>query len=54
MCSPRPAAEKPFEPMWDVVIRARQLPVMTPLPEGPDEENGPKSRDLGPFGESLG
>ena len=25
---------KKFEPLWDLVIRARQLPVMTPLLEG--------------------
>ena len=28
------AGWKKFEPLWDVVIRARQLPVMTPLLEG--------------------
>src|SRR5437762_6254549 len=25
---------KKFEPLWDVVIRAKQLPAMTPLLEG--------------------
>lgn len=28
------AGWKKFEPLWDVVIRARQLPIMTPLLEG--------------------
>ena len=52
------AGWKKFEPLWDVVIRAKRLAMMTPLLEGvlskvtsldgPGTKDGPRTKDEGP------
>ena len=51
------AGWKKFEPLWDLVIRARQLPAMTPLLEGVLSKvtaaRGPRTQDEGPGTSAL-
>jgi radical SAM superfamily enzyme YgiQ (UPF0313 family) len=48
------AGWKKFEPLWDLVIRARQLSIMTPLLEGVLAEVTAESRVEGARGPSVG